>query len=266
MPELPEVETIVRALAPRLTGARIAAASFPCARVLRGPAPQVIGRVIDDIRRRGKFVLFQLDDGTRLEVHLGMTGALLLNRDPGPYTRATLSFDEQCLQYDDIRQFGRIEHCRGQSGRSGVLGPEPLALDAQTWREHTAGRRGKLKLLLLNQSYLAGLGNIYCDEALFRARLHPDRTMNNLQSAERQRLLQSVQAVLSEAIACHGSSISDYVDPDGRPGSFQERHRVYGRQGHPCPRCGAAIVRILSAQRGTHLCPICQPRSAGLRY
>ena len=266
MPELPEVETIVRGLIPRLTGARIAAASFPCARVLRGPAPQVAGRLMSRIRRRGKFVIFELDDASWLEIHLGMTGALLLNRDPGPHTRAVLALGADVLVYNDIRQFGRIEHCTGTGGRTGALGPEPLSLDARHWRDHWAQRRGKLKPLLLDQAFLAGLGNIYTDEALFRARLHPERTAAGLPATESLRLLRSIQAVLTEAIACKGSSISDYVDLEGARGSFQERHRVYGRQGEPCPRCGGAIVRITVAQRGTHICVRCQQDPAGLRY
>ncbi len=266
MPELPEVETIVRSLAPRLKGRLILNAEFRCARVLRGDAETASARLagarIGAVRRHGKFIVFELDRGANLIVHLGMTGKLLLDAaaEPGRHTHAIFTLDQGSLLYDDIRQFGRLEvkEGRGLPERAAALGPDPLEIGADEFLERLRGRATKIKPLLLNQAFLRGLGNIYCDEALFRARIHPRAVASRLSRERARRLLGAIVETLEESIAGRGSSISDYVDADGERGSFQLRHRVYQKDGEPCVVCGTPIRRILLAQRGTHFCPRCQ--------
>ncbi len=261
MPELPEVETVVRSLAPHATGRLIIRAAFGKSPVVRQDAgvlaSHLEGRRIERLERRGKFILFHLDRGV-LSVHLGMTGRLLANAEPGPYTRASLTLDAGSLLYDDIRQFGRIEWSAEAPAGLARLGPDPLTVTAATFHSILRGRRGRIKSLLLNQRLLAGIGNIYADEILFRARIHPLAAAGRLGPARLERLLMAARQVLEQAISRGGSSISDYVDSEGRSGSFQLLHQVYGKQGSPCPRCGAAIRKIVVAQRGTHYCPHCQ--------
>lgn len=264
MPELPEVETITRALAPRLQGRRIISAEFRCLRVLRGDADEIArrtaGRKIIRVERRGKFILIELHDGQYLAVHLGMTGKLLLDGAPGPYTHAILTLDRGVLLYDDIRQFGRIELSEGVPKRVEALGPEPLQLDLERFAQMLRERRSRVKSLLLNQRFLRGLGNIYSDEALFRAGIHPLAIASRLGRARVKRLHQAIIEVLSESIEKRGSSVSNYVDTEGRKGSFQLLHRVYRRMNQPCVVCSTPIRRILVAQRGTHYCAKCQKR------
>ena len=262
MPELPEVETITRALAPRLTGRRITAAEFRCLRVLRGDpdqmAREIAGRKILGVRRHGKFIVIQLDRGKYFTVHLGMTGKLLSGGEPGRHTHAVITLDRGMLLYDDPRQFGRLELSDAVPGRVEKLGPEPLEASLEQLVEGARGRKTPIKALLLNQSFLRGIGNIYADEALFRAGIHPRTIAGRLRQERLRRLHGAIVEVLTEAIAAGGSSVSDYVDADGRKGWFQLRHRVYQRAGEPCVKCGGAIRRILVAQRGTHYCPRCQ--------
>lgn len=259
MPELPEVETIVRTLAPRLEGRQIRRATFSSPLVFRADAAlaaRLRGRRVEAVRRHGKFIVLELSGGLRLTIHLGMTGKLLWNGEPGPHARAVFDLGGPRLVYDDIRQFGRIEIGPALPARAARLGPDALEISEAEFAAALQGRRGRIKPLLLNQLLLRGLGNIYVDEALFRAGIHP--LAPRLGRVRIRRLYRAIQEVLREAIARGGSSISDYVDADGRPGSFQERHQVYGKAGQPCPRCGAAIRRIVVAQRGTHYCPKCQ--------
>lgn len=258
VPELPEVETIVRSLAPLVEGRRIVDARFPAPLVLHGaPPPEVRGRTVLALRRYGKFIVLETDGGV-LTIHLGMTGKLLHNAEAGPYTRAELTFDTGNLLYDDIRMFGRVEWNPGLPARLQGLGPEPLTLSEDEFLLLLRSRRGRLKPLLLNQAFLRGLGNIYADESLFRARLHPLALAERLGPARAKRLYRAIVDVLQLAIEHRGSSISDYVDGEGRPGAFQTLHRVYGKEGKPCLTCGAPIRRIVVAQRGTHYCPKCQ--------
>jgi len=261
MPELPEVETIVRGLIPRLTGRRIVAAEFPCQRVLRSPMDGLAGLRIDGVRRSGKFIVFTFDNRRSLEIHLGMTGKLLVNGEPGPYTRALFTLEDGLLLYDDVRQFGRLElSSAGGRGRTAALGPDPLELDAESFVREVRARRSRIKPLLLNQGFLRGLGNIYTDEALHRAEIHPLALSSRLSRPRCLRLHESIRQVLLESIEHGGSSISDYVDAEGRRGGFQSLHRVYGREGQPCMVCGTPVRRIVVAQRGTHFCPRCQRR------
>jgi len=264
MPELPEVETIARALAPRLTGRRIASAEFRCPRILLGDADQMAealaGRKITGIRRHGKFLVIELSGGRLFTVHLGMTGKLLMDGTPGKHTHAILTLDRGVLLYDDIRQFGRLEVGDGLPARVAKLGPEPLEIELALFTAALHRRKTRLKALLLNQRFVRGVGNIYADEALFRAGIHPLAIASRLRRDRAQRLHQAITTVLAEAIEGRGSSVSNYVDADGRKGSFQLSHRVYQRTDQPCLVCGTRIRRILVAQRSTHFCPKCQKR------
>jgi len=264
MPELPEVETVVRSIA-GLAGRRIAAAEFRCARVLAGANPERMaealrGRRIASIRRHGKFILMALEGGGYLVVHLGMTGRLLLGGKVGKHTHAILSLDRGALLYEDSRQFGRIEYSREIPERVARLGPDALEVPFDDFATALRKRKTRIKALLLNQAFVRGLGNIYADEALFRAGIHPLAVACRLRKERARRLYDGMRAVLSEAIAAGGSSISDYVDAEGRKGFFQMEHRVYQLTGEPCAACGTAIRRILVAQRSSHYCPKCQRR------
>jgi formamidopyrimidine-DNA glycosylase len=264
VPELPEVETIARALDPRLRGRRIVSAEFRCLRVLRGDpdetAAALAGRRVRAVRRHGKFIEMELDGGRSFVVHLGMTGKLLMNAAPGRHTHAILTLDRGALLYDDSRQFGRLELSIGLPARVRKLGPEPLEVTFNEFAQRVLAHQTRMKSLLLNQQFLRGIGNIYADEALFRAGIHPLALAGSLRRDRAKKLHAAIRKVLSEAIAAGGSSISDYVDVDGRQGSFQVRHNVYQKTGEPCPKCGTAIRRILVTQRGTHFCPGCQKR------
>lgn len=249
MPELPEVETVVRTLRPSLIGRRILAATGGPKLIV---APSV-GQTIRDVTRHGKYIALHCDTGMLL-VHLRMTGKLLYDGARTPYTRAEFVLDEGLLLFDDIRRFGRIHWAAEYPAQ----GPDPLEVTFPAFAALFAGRRARLKSLLLDQRFLRGLGNIYVDEALFRARLHPLLLGASLTRPKLERLHGAIVEVLSEAIALGGSSISDYVDANGERGSFQHQHRVYRRTSEPCLTCGQPIERILVAQRGTHFCPRCQ--------
>ena len=265
MPELPEVETVARSIAP-LVGRRIVAAEFRGLRVLRGGDPDQMaaslkGRRISGVRRYGKFILVSLHGGGYLVIHLGMTGRLLLGGAPGKHTHAILTLDRGgVLLYDDSRQFGCLRYSREFPERITRLGPEPLEVPLEEFAGSLRRRKTRIKALLLNQDFLRGLGNIYADEALFRAGIHPLAVAGRVRGERARRLHQAITAVLTEAIAAGGSSISDYVDAQGRKGFFQFSHRVYQRTGEACVTCGAKIRRVLVAQRSSHFCPRCQKR------
>jgi formamidopyrimidine-DNA glycosylase len=255
MPELPEVETTVRALAPHVTGRTILEARFFTPRILGWKAePDLAGRTIGAVRRRGKYILLDLG-GDVLSVHLGMTGKLLVNSPPETHTRAFFTLDGATVNFVDPRMFGRIEW---NSTRIARLGPEPLEVAFEEFQRRLKGRRTRIKALLLDQTFLSGVGNIYADESLHRAGIHPRAIAARLAPGRARRLFKAIREVLAEAIASGGSSISDYVDADGRKGWFQIRHRVYQRHGEKCRRCGSTIKRMLISQRGTHYCPGCQ--------
>ncbi|BDC51196.1 formamidopyrimidine-DNA glycosylase [Bryobacterales bacterium F-183] len=264
MPELPEVENVVRTIAPYLMGRTIVRAEFGSPWVTPGDrellARQVMSRRVTGVRRHGKFILVDLDQGS-LTIHLGMTGKLLAGAARTPYTHGFFELDgDAVVVYDDVRQFGSIEYSAGVNPRVAALGPDALTVTAEEFVSKLRSRTTRLKPLLLNQAFVAGLGNIYVDEVLFRAKLHPLQIASRVRMERARELHGLMQRVLQESIAAGGSSISDYVDGEGRKGAFQERHRVYGREGKPCPDCTAAIVRTVVAQRGTHLCPACQRR------
>lgn len=254
MPELPEAETIVRTLAPHVVGRRILEVLFCASRAKAGDMPALGGRVVRDLRRYGKQIVFLLDDGALL-IQLRMTGSLLWGAKPGPYTRAILVFDNGTVCFNDIRQFGSV---RWMDTPPENLGPDPFEIGCDEFIRRMKARRGRIKPLLLDQRFVRGLGNIYVDEILFRAGIAPLALTSRISARRAQRLHESMLAVLRLAIEKGGSSISDYVDADNRRGSFQESHQVYGRKGEPCASCGFAIRRIVVAQRGTHYCPKCQ--------
>jgi formamidopyrimidine-DNA glycosylase len=264
MPELPEVETVTRSIAP-LVGRRIVSAEFRCLRILRGGDPDCMsaalaGRRIAGVKRYGKFIVASLGGGGYLTIHLGMTGRLLLGGPAGKHTHAILTLDKGALLYDDSRQFGCIEYSGEFPRRVARLGPEPLEIGVEDFIAGMKRRKTSVKALLLNQAFVRGIGNIYADEALFRAGIHPQAVAARLRADRARKLHAAVREVLSQAIEAGGSSISDYVDAEGRKGFFQFQHRVYQRTGEACVKCGAPVKRILVAQRSSHFCPRCQKR------
>ncbi len=272
MPELPEVETIKRSLAPRLLGRRIERLDVFLAKAVRGVTAEqarerLAGQVIGGLSRRGKYLLLELAGGDRLAFHLRMTGQLLLRpqevpRQPHTHLVFVLAGAEE-LRYADQRKFGGFHYLvpggEVPAGLAG-LGPEPLAPEftPEVLAAALGKRRGPLKPFLLDQRRLAGIGNIYADEILHRAALAPARPAAMLTREEVARLYESIRMVLAEGIAGRGTTRRNYVDGDGRPGEYQERLRVYGRSGRACPACGAEIVRTVVGGRGTYYCPQCQ--------
>lgn len=258
MPELPEVETIVRELRPRLTGRHIVAAEVLHSRIVRfckeDLRDAVAGRRIEEVLRHGKFILLRLDRGW-MTIHLGMTGRIRFDGPPGKHTRVILTLDDATMLYDDPRMFGSVEWS-AEPVRTSRLGPDAFA--SEDLPPGLLRRRTPVKAALLNQSVFSGIGNIYADEALFRAGIHPRRRSDRLSPARAARLVQVIREVMAEAVAFRGSSVSDYVDTEGQEGGFQLRHQVYGREGLPCPRCGTPVRKIVLAGRGTHYCPKCQ--------
>jgi formamidopyrimidine-DNA glycosylase len=261
LPELPEVEIVVRSIKPHLEGQTIREAHLHSRHVTRSPFATnragLRGATISKVERRAKHILIHLDRGV-LHVHLGMTGKLLWNGETGPYTRAALDLTDGRLVFDDVRQFGRFEFRRTLPASVRELGPDALTVSLEEFRGLLHGRSGAIKPLLLNQTFLGGLGNIYIDESLFQAKIHPRAHARRLSAKRAELLHAAIHEVLTAAIESRGSSISDYVDGDGERGAFQDLHQVYGKQGEPCPRCGARIRRLVIGGRGTHFCPRCQ--------
>ncbi len=275
MPELPEVETFARLLRPHVVGRAITDADVRWARSVGGRPRRFIqgavGARVVGLTRRAKFLRFDLERAGRtsgaLLCHLRMTGRLHVEprgAPAGAHARVLLELDDgRVLHFDDVRKFGRLVFEPDPTRALARLGPEPLeaAFDGAWLHAALQGRRRRLKPLLLDQGFLAGLGNIYVDESLHRAGLHPLRSAHRVRPDEAQRLVLAVRAVLTGAIAREGSSFDGfYRTPEGRPGGFQNELRVYGRGGEPCRACQAPIVRILVGQRSTHLCLTCQPR------
>lgn len=267
MPELPEVETIVRACRPRLVGRRIVDFQSRWRKNVR-PALAVVRRGLRDrtvvaVTRRGKLIVFHLDDGACLLTHLRMSGRLAwAGEEPEPlrHVRAYWDLaDGRRLLLCDARKFGRIAYTRDLAAATAGLGPEPLARSFTPARLAALlqPRRRQLKPLLLDQTVIAGLGNIYVDEALFHASLHPTRPAHTLSAEQVRALHGAIRRVLALAIRNHGTTL-DWIYPGGW---MQRRLMVYGRTGEPCRRCGTPIVGLRVGQRGTHVCPVCQPVS-----
>ena len=269
MPELPEVETIRRSLLPHVVGARISDVVVRERRLRRPIAAdfsrQLRGARIGAIERRGKYLLFQLDGGKVLLVHLGMTGSLSLSAPGTPletHDHVVIAFDRPLVMiYNDPRRFGlmRVGDDATLTELASV-GRDPFTATptAREWRTLVRGRKLPIKSLLMDQRLLAGVGNIYANEMLFRAGIRPRRRAGGLRGDELTRLGEALAAVLSDAVELGGSSISDYRDANGRPGSFQMRHAVYDRAGEPCLACATPIKRVVLGGRSTFYCPKCQ--------
>lgn len=266
MPELPEVETIVRGLRRRLAGQRIASVEFLWARTCVGnpdsTARTLAGQKITGVRRWGKYLVFDLEkEGTAsvLVIHLRMTGNFLFGVEPGPWTRVIFTLrDGPALIFNDIRKFGRIEWGAVLPARLQELGPEPLEVGPAEFYSRLRSRSARIKAVLLDQEFLRGLGNIYCDEALFRARIHPQAVTTRIGRVRAARLHACIQQVLGEAIAQGGSTVANYVNSEGTQGYFQLYTAVYGKTGQPCKVCGRAVRKSIVAGRSTHFCPHCQ--------
>jgi formamidopyrimidine-DNA glycosylase len=269
VPELPEVETIARGLGPELDGRTVVRVTVREAR-LRAPlardfAERLAGRRLGRMGRTGKYLVTPLDDGRLWLAHLGMTGRLTLggaHRLPLLHDHVEIALDDaRVLVYHDPRRFGRLDVVE-PAGLGAIVGSGVDALDPSltpAWlfaRAHT--RRATVKALLMDQRQIAGLGNIYVNELLFRAGVRPRRRAGRLARADCERLVAAMRAVLAEAIARGGSSISDYRDGFDRAGSFQDDHAVYDRAGAPCRRCGAAIRGVVIVGRSSFYCPGCQ--------
>jgi formamidopyrimidine-DNA glycosylase len=279
MPELPEVETVARLIRPRLVGRTIRAAHVSWKRTLGGTsstafAREVVGARVAGVWRRAKFVVFDLERGGEhsgwIVGHLRMTGRMHVERagwDAGAHERVRLDLDDgRAFHFIDVRKFGRLRFTRALEELFGELGPEPLgeAFTPAWLASGLRARRRRLKPLLLDQTFVAGLGNIYVDESLHRAGLHPLRASDRVSASEAERLHGSIRATLGEAIEREGSSFDAYyLNPEGRAGEYQNYFRVYDRAGEPCTTCGEAVTRIVVGQRGTHFCARCQPRRAG---
>jgi formamidopyrimidine-DNA glycosylase len=272
MPELPEVETVRRTLERALAGRRIVGvARIGWPRTIATPTPEQLCAALCDrqilgVDRRAKYLLIRLDHDEALVVHLRMTGRLLVVDAQEPlddHTHVVLALDNgQELRFRDVRKFGRISllDSAALTALDEGLGVEPLedGFSDAVLAQRLERRRGKLKPLLLDQRVIAGLGNIYVDEALWRSGLHPLRSAESLTPEEVARLYEAIRTVLASAVERRGTTLSDYRDALGAMGDNQHYLAVYGRAGQPCPRCGAAIERTVVGQRGTHLCPHCQ--------
>jgi len=277
MPELPEVETVVRDLGPHVVGRTIAGASVHWPRTIATPSARQFARQLRGCRilaltRRGKFLVFRLrargaargvSTDRYLLVHLRMTGGFSIDPRGAPrdkHVHVVIRFDDgRELRFRDPRKFGRMWLVDDPARVTGKLGPEPLDISAREFAARFERRRGHLKPLLLDQTFLAGLGNIYVDESLWYARLHPLRAAETLTRAERGRLYRAVRQVLTRAIAVGGTSIDVmYKRVNGASGGFQDSLRAFDREKRPCRRCGTPILKTVVGQRGTHFCPTCQ--------
>jgi formamidopyrimidine-DNA glycosylase len=274
VPELPEVETIRRQLAPALTGRRIQSVRVLDPRWCEPAPPEAIedalkGRVIEEVGRRGKYLILSLEDDVHLVMHLRMTGNLLIaNDDEEPaHLRVDIRLDDRKrLLFVDVRRFGTGDVLLGGDALADYfgsrLGVEPLSADftADALRALARGRKQPVKAFLLNQERIAGVGNIYADEALWRAMIHPLRPVGTLKRAQIAALRDAVVESLELGIDSKGASIDDYRHVDGERGSFQDRFVAYSRAGEPCFRCGTPIEKLRAAGRGTYVCPNCQRR------
>ena len=273
MPELPEVETVRASLEPALAGRRFERVEITDPRVTRPLDPNEVavelqGEVVAAVERRGKYLVFRFRSGRALLIHLRMTGSLLHGRngtlEDDPYRRAVVRLDDGSdVMYRDVRRFGTwvlLERDEVAPYLLQRLGEEPLGdrFTAEALALRLKGRRAPVKAALLDQRSAAGLGNIYADEALWRAKIHPLRPAGSLTSGEISRLHRSIRAALRAGIARQGTTLRDYRTPDGAAGSMQGELHVYGREGEPCPRCGAVITKTRAGGRGTWFCPRCQ--------
>lgn len=276
MPELPEVETVSRGLRKRALGRRIVAVEVLHTGIIAGDVEdfisRVAGRTAVAVRRKGKVLAVELagakgSDAGYLIFRLGMTGQVTMQPldvplEPHTHVRMLFQGGKEELRFRDVRRFGRLR-CLTREEFEALfesLGPDAQQATEEEFLRAMRGRRGAIKSWLLNQQGVSGLGNIYADEALFEAGIHPLAQPGRVSTASAHRLYRAVQKVLKRAVNLQGTTFRDYIDIEGRPGNFHQRLRVYQKTGKPCPRCGTPIRRIVVAGRSSHFCPHCQRR------
>jgi len=288
MPELPEVETVARGLRQTILGRRILSVRLGKTDFIDDPAAleqHLPGRRIDAVERYGKFLLLRLsaanamtsnganetDAPASLLVHLGMTGQIApvpAAQPPPKHTHVCMLLDDgRELRYTDVRRFGRIA-CLTKpmlAHELGEFGADPLEVSKEEFAQRICGRRARIKALLLDQGVLRGVGNIYADESLWRAKIHPAKLGTKLNAKEAETLRRALQEILQKAIVMRGSSISDFLDAEGQPGEYQRHHRAYGREGKNCYRCKSVIRRAIVAGRSSYFCPKCQSAPRGFQ-
>jgi formamidopyrimidine-DNA glycosylase len=272
MPELPEVETIRRHLAPHVEGRTLDEVEIRDPRWSRPLAPAELedalrGRRVERLSRRGKYLVWELSDDVYLLMHLRMTGTLLLDpAEPPRHARVLFTLGEHTLVFDDPRRFGTGELALGPDALAAFfdarLGVEPLAREFTAEHLYALARqsRAPIKAFLLDQKKIAGVGNIYADEALFRARIHPLRPANRITREQAAALRDAVVESLMAGLAAKGATIDDFRDPYGVSGTFQDQFLVHLREAEPCPNCGTPVRKLRAAGRGTYVCETCQPR------
>lgn len=282
MPELPEVETVARGLQREVVGRTILNVTLGKTDFIDNPGEvekQLPGRRILSVKRYGKFMLIRLsaeepnrhqnDEEGALLVHLGMTGMLRPQATSEPqrkHTHVVMQLDDgRELRYVDPRRFGRMAYLSGKVLRQELLrfGLDPLEASLEEFTQKIRERRARIKALLLDQTVLRGVGNIYADESLWKAKIHPAHLGTKLKPEQAEQLYRELQKILQRAIDLRGSSIADFLDADGEPGEYQQHHRVYGREGKPCSRCKTVIRRVVVAGRSSYFCPNCQKTPPG---
>ena len=277
MPELPEVETLARGLQREIAGRRVVSVTLGKTDFMDNPGEierQLPGAEIRAVERYGKFMLLrlrraELAEESALLVHLGMTGAMMPRAVSEPHAKHThlvaLLDDGRELRYVDPRRFGRMALLAGAALQEELrrFGADPLQVGLEEFAQRIRERRARIKALLLDQQVLRGVGNIYADESLWKAKIHPARIGASLQQEELTKLYRALQEILKKAIALRGSSISDFLDAEGEPGEYQLYHKTYGRERKPCYRCKTPIKRIVVAGRSSYFCPNCQKRRGG---
>jgi len=280
MPELPEVETVARGLQREVAGRRVVSVTLGKTDFMDNPAEMerlLPGAVIRVVERYGKFMLLRLNpaepgEETALLVHLGMTGMMMPKPAGEPHAKHThlvaLLDDGRELRYVDPRRFGRMAMLSGETLQKELsrFGADPLQVRLEEFLERIRSRKARIKALLLDQSVLRGVGNIYADESLWKAKIHPAQLGARTSLEQTERLYHALQGILEKAIVLRGSSISDFLDADGEPGEYQLHHRVYGREGKACPRCRTKIRRIVVAGRSSYFCPNCQRAPRGRKH
>jgi formamidopyrimidine-DNA glycosylase len=266
MPELPEVETIKTELLPHVVGRMITGVAVYWDKMVKEPSltefcRRVTGQKITGLTRLGKYLFFHLGSGEKLVMHMKMTGSLLINPPDARFTRAVFQLDDgAAMHFRDPRKFGKMWLAADESAVAEKLGPEPLDKDftVETLAGILSKRKAPVKPVLLDQTIIAGIGNMYADESLYEAKIHPERPACSLTDEEIKRLYAAIRRVLRAAIKNKGASVRNYIRPDGQNGSAHDEFRVAHGTGKTCPRCGTAIKRIVVRGRGTYFCPECQ--------
>ncbi len=267
MPELPEVETIKRGLEERIIGLKIKDVKINVSKIIKEPQPQdfkeeIMGKKILSILRRGKYLILSISSDKYLVIHLKLTGQLIYGTEEQQSRVCFILSNGKYLNFNDLRLFGEIRLVKDWTQVKSInkLGPEPLdkSFNINNFSKMICKKKSKIKLLLMDQTFIAGIGNIYAQEALFRAGIHPERLSCSLNDNEIKSLFREIKEVLNEAIRYRGSSIDDYVDANGKKGDFESHLQVYGRQGDTCFKCKEKIKKIKLGGRGTCFCPQCQ--------